>query len=326
MKPSHLPDELTSEFSVRAARNLGVSKRRLRAADLQRPFRGARIAIAPLSPPPRDAYERALERELTLIRALGRRLVEGQFLSHRSAALLWGAPMPYRRDPDLHVGVIEPQRTPRIAGVTGHNFALSRAATADIDGFALTSPALTFATSGRLPFADLVALGDYFARMYRPGYGRRNVGQPPLSTITQLAEAVDLGRWVGIARLRQALQFVREDSWSPRESKTRLDLVLAGLPEPELNVDVFSDDGWFLACLDLAYREFKVGVEYQGVQHSERYAEDVERTEALRACGWEIVQVTKALSGRPQVVVGRVAKALNGRGWKAGSFTIWRGS
>ena len=314
MRPSPLPDELTPEFSVATARSLGVSNKRLRATDLERPFRGARIDTRSLQSTG-NVYERALERELTLTRALGRRLVEGQFLSHRSAALLWGAPLPYRRDPELHVGVIAPQRTPRIAGVIGHNFAPGRAAIAVCNGFALSGPALTFATSGQLPLTDLVALGDYFVRVYRPGYGRRDVGRSPLATISQLVETVDLGRWVGAARLRHALRLVREDSWSPRESKTRVEFLLGGLPEPELNVDVFGDDGQFLACLDMVYRQFKVGVEYHGGLHSERYAEDIERLEALRACGWEIVQVTKASSGRPQLVVGRVAKALRDRGW-----------
>lgn len=314
MKPSPLPAGLASEFSVAAARSLGVSNRRLRASDLDRPFRGARV-VSNARAQSDNHYERTRDREFVLIRALGATLCAGQFLSHRSAALLWGAPVPYLSAPELHVGVVEPQRTPRIDGVLGHNFAPSRAAIVERDGLALTSPALTFATSGQLPLPELVALGDYFVRVYRPGHGRRDVGRPPLATIARLGETVGLGRWRGAARLRQALGLVREDSWSPRESMTRVVLRLAGVPEPELNVDVFDDQGRFLACLDMVYPRFKVGVEYHGVQHSERYAEDVERIEALRECGWVIVQVTKVLADRPHVMAGRVAKTLRDRGW-----------
>ncbi len=168
---------------------------------------------------------------------------------------------------------------------------------------------------GELPLAELVAVGDYFARMHRKGYGRPNVGKPPHAALTELREAVHLGRWRGMPRLRTALKLVREDSWSPRESTTRVTLVMAGLPEPELNIDVYDRNGFFIGCSDMAYPRYKVGVEYHGQQHVERYAQDIERLERFRADGWEILQVTKALERRPESLVARVTSALRKRGW-----------
>lgn len=261
------------------------------------------------------AFEQARERELRLIRALGLRLVDGQFLSHRSAAMLWGAPLQAGLQPELHATAFEPKRAPKIQGVHGHRSELHRAQTREVDGVRVASPATVFATSGGLPLTDLVALGDFLVRIHREGYGRRGVGKPPLATVEELKAVVALGRWRGNPRLLQALALIREDAWSPRESTTRVHLVAGGLPEPDLNVDVFDEHGNFLGCLDMVYRRFKVAVEYQGQQHAERYAEDVERYEALAAAGWKTIQVTNTLLARPSTMVARVEEALRERGW-----------
>ncbi|MGM7698905.1 hypothetical protein [Microbacterium sp. A84] len=39
---------------------------------------------------------------------------------------------------------------------------------------------------GTLPVIDLVALGDYFCRQWRAGYGRPNAGRAPLATRDEL--------------------------------------------------------------------------------------------------------------------------------------------
>lgn len=314
MQSSTLPPELAAEFSTGEAVLLGITPQRLRGDDLERPFRGVRMRkdSAPLEG---NLYEKAKHRELSLIRALGNRLVLGQFLSHRSAAMIWEAPVPNRRELDLHVTAFVPQRIPRIQGVRGHNVEPSRARVVERDGLQIASPETVFASSGALPLTELVALGDYFVRKHRVGVGRRNVGKPPLTTIEQCTEAVNLGRWRGMTRLRHALTLLREDSWSPMESVTRVGLISAGLPEPELNVDLFDKHGSFLGCLDMVYRRYKVAVEYQGGQHGDRYAEDVERYEALHAAGWRVIQVTKVLAARPAVMTARVGDALRKRGW-----------
>lgn len=263
-----------------------------------------------------NRFAQTASREGALIRALGSNLADGHFFSHRSAALLWGIPLPYRPGPDLHLAAVAPQSAPRIRGVMGHQFPPGRVATGRPQRFPATDPASTFVTLGSsLTLPALVAAGDYLVRMNRKGHGRRNAGRPPIATIDELATAVHLGRWQGASKLRRALELIREDAWSPRESLTRIALVEAGLPEPELNVDLFDRAGVFLGCVDMVYPRYKLIIEYQGVQHSETYAADIERFERLRAEGWIVLQVTKALANNAQSLTVRVAQALRSRGW-----------
>ena len=131
-----------------------------------------------------------------------------------------------------------------------------------------------------------------------------------MTTIADLQERIGGVRRRGIRRLREALDLVREDSWSPRESKLRCLIVRAGLPEPALNQDVYDDHGRFLGCFDLVYPDLKVAIEYNGLIHVGNYAEDVERIAALRAAGWTVIQVTSALYAQPEELIRRVRSAL----------------
>jgi hypothetical protein len=317
-----LPPALGSAFSVSEATLLGVSPGRLRGRDLLHPFHGVRM-----HPPEIDPALHPLEtsriRELARLHALARRLAPGQFFSHLSAARLWGIPLPghfeHPERASIHLSVHSPGRAPRVTGVRGHRIAPERCPVVDLEGLPTAAPANTWAMLGGLGLSpsELVAAGDHLVRVSRAGHGRRDVGKPPLTTVEELHAAVELGRWSGAPALAQALALVREDSWSPQESLIRVGLVRAGLPEPELNVDVFDGHGGFLGCVDLAYRKYRVGIEYYGQVHSTRFAQDVERIASLREADWEMVEVTRAVRGRPRVVAERVRRALEQRGWRA---------
>ena len=97
---------------------------------------------------------------------------------------------------------------------------------------------------------------------------------------------------------------------SPRESLVRCLLVDAGLGEPLLNLDVRDDTGRFLGCVDMAYPEQKVAIEYHGMLHGATWAADVERIAALRAAGWVVIEVTAPLLRTPETLIRRVATAL----------------
>lgn len=183
-------------------------------------------------------------------------------------------------------------------------------------GIPVTDPASTWASLGELSVDQLVIAGDYFVRKYRQGVGRRDAGRQPLCRLDELAAALSRGRWDGMPGLRRALPLIREDSWSPQETATRVALVRAGLPEPDLNRDVFDARGSFLGCLDLVWPRWKVAVEYHGQQHAITYASDIERVERLRAAGWVVIQVTRVLASRPSELTARVAQSLVSRGWR----------
>ena len=318
-----LPDDIGDHFAVVDAYAAGVGRGRLRSADLARPFHGVRARADP-DPLPEDPYERATAETLRLARAYATRMRADEFFAYATAAQLYGAPIPTvlgREVRPLDVGVFGSASLPRCEGVRGRRLTPEMTSVVMHDGFRLASPGSTWAMLGSWSLIDLVALGDYFCRVWRDGVGRRDVGRAPLATREQLSAALGAGRRRGAPRLRQALSLIREDAWSPRESACRVRLVLGGFPEPELNADVFDSAGSFLGCFDMVFRRWRVAVEYQGRVHGERYSHDVERVERARHAGWSVVQVTSTLHADPPRLLSRVGSALRSRGWTPGSPT-----
>lgn len=122
---------------------------------------------------------------------------------------------------------------------------------------------------------------------------------------------------------------MRSGSESPQESRLRLLIVLAGLPEPETNVDL-GDDWFFIGRVDLYLRAWNVAVEYEGDQHRtdpQIFAKDLKRHEALTASGVLVVRVAKDHLRRPREVVRRIHAALLSRGYEGPEPTFgqrWR--
>lgn len=101
------------------------------------------------------------------------------------------------------------------------------------------------------------------------------------------------------------------------ESRTRLTLVRAGLPCPEVNVPVHDAAGRFLAMPDLTYREPRLALEYDGdVHRTERatWMRDIRRRESLQAAGWAVMTVVSDDVQRfPYALAGRVRALLRTR-------------
>ena len=99
---------------------------------------------------------------------------------------------------------------------------------------------------------------------------------------------------------------------SPQETRTRLVLVDAGLPRPRTQIVV---DDW---RIDMGYEEFKVGIEYDGVQHwtdPRQHQRDIDRLAELLARGWRIVRVSAdMLRYRRDVILRRTCTALRESG------------
>lgn len=249
------------------------------------------------------------------------RMSPDEFFSHSSAAVLWGTALPFGGSEDLHVGVLHPRRLPRARGVRGHQ-ARSRQTHVVVHpetGLRVASPATTWTMLGAVlkhPY-DLVAAGDSLIRVQRmPGPWIRTM-PPPLATRHQLENAVGAGRRVGGPALRTALPLLRIGSASRPESWTRLTLCDAGLPEPILDHDVYDEHGEFIGCVDLAYPELKIAIEYEGDHHRTDVAtwnRDLAKHDALQAAGWRVIRVSRAmLFTRPHELVARVRGALTQR-------------
>ncbi|ORM38030.1 hypothetical protein [Williamsia sp. 1135] len=118
----------------------------------------------------------------------------------------------------------------------------------------------------------------------------------------------------GLRQLRTVLSLVDAEAESPRETRTRLLLIRSGLPRPETQIKFRDGHGYVHTRLDMGYREWKVGVEYDGEQHwSDRRqrSRDIDRLAELEAAGWQIVHVSaELLDERPAVIVARVRAAL----------------
>jgi hypothetical protein len=122
----------------------------------------------------------------------------------------------------------------------------------------------------------------------------------------------------GLERLRRVLPLVDPGAESPQETVARLALVDAGLPRPRTQFEVFGRYGEFIARLDMAYDEVKVGIEYDGAQHWTDPAvrqRDVDKQFELAAMDWNVIRVSSTLLHRRRATyVARVVAALSERG------------
>lgn len=108
------------------------------------------------------------------------------------------------------------------------------------------------------------------------------------------------------------------------ETALRLLLVRGGLPEPEVNVDLFAGTGEFVGRFDLFYRDFKIVVEYDGEQHRlDRavYAADQHRIARLIDAGYTVIRVRiEGLRSEAQITLADMRAALTSAGWTPSSI------
>lgn len=304
-------------FTTRDALRGGATRRFVDSRQWARPFHGVRMSWPGEEPDLHPAAQRG-RRILAHVEAYRALIGPNAFFSHATAALLWGIPLPPSADDLVHVSVLAPSCAPEGRGVRGHQLK-PRGVNVHVtpEGVRLTDPATTWALLGavlRHPY-DVVAAADAVVTTVRVAGPQGRVIREPLATIAQLQAAVDAApKRRGIVALREAIPLVRSGSASRTESWTRLTLVDGGLPEPVLNHDVYDADG-FVGCVDLAYPDVRVGVEYEGDQHrtdATQWQRDLERYERLAAAGWRMVRVTRAmLFERPDLLVRLVGAALS---------------
>ncbi|MDY0830528.1 hypothetical protein SK224_15445 [Microbacterium sp. BG28] len=233
-----------------------------------------------------------------------------QFFGGETALALYGAPLPeWPHATGIHVCAHRPAREPRIAGVTGHRLQHREPATREHAGLAVEHPARAWrqaATTWRVD--DLICAAEFLVS-----------GSRPLSSAAELRDEIEaMGDVRG--RLSAALRDVRSGARSPRETRLRLLLQRGGLPEPDINWTLYDPRGRHVAELDLAYRRWRIGVEYDGrvrAQDARQFAKDADRWDAIRAEGWELVRILNHhMRGDGRVAVDKVRQALARAGWR----------
>ncbi|HZA30317.1 MAG TPA: DUF559 domain-containing protein, partial [Propionibacteriaceae bacterium] len=141
------------------------------------------------------------------------------------------------------------------------------------------------------------------------------------ATVLDPGELVEAAKvWLGrnAKRARQAAALVRAGVDSPMETRLRLLIVFAGLPEPEVNVVLRDSAGNWQWRLDLCYQSLKVIVEYDGRQHAfddSQWAHDLDRREVLERLGWRLIVIqSNGIYERPLRTLHRIRAALEERG------------
>ena len=158
--------------------------------------------------------------------------------------------------------------------------------------------------SAGVGLVDLVVAGDAMLKA-------------KLATRESLEKHVKRMRGCGRRVARRALGYVRSGVDSPMESRLRMLLVLAGLPEPEVNYILRRFAGEWGRRFDMWYPELKLIIEYDGTQHGEleQRDSDIHRREELERLGYRLVSVTsRGIYHDPSRTLRSVADAIRERG------------
>lgn len=289
---------MDEQFSVQQALAEGVTKGKLRRLDI--PFRGARdLSSHEL---PADRFERS-RRQLVIASNAYRPVAPAGFaFSHATACRLYGVPLPTRlsSSSELHVSVPGAHQPPRRVGIIGHR---GSAVTRLLDGLPVVPPEVAWVqVATQLTLDELVVAGDHLVRRKRP-----------FSSLAALSAALDSAtRMRGVALARTALCDIRAGTDSPPESRIRLVLIRAGLPEPVIGHTVFHQ-GAFVGTPDLAYVRQRIAVEYEGADHRlnpDIYEADIFRREMFERAGWRVYLATAVRLRHPAAVAAQVGDLL----------------
>lgn len=242
----------------------------------------------------RDTYVAADTDITALVKARAAALATGAVLAGYSAAAVLGTKW---LTGDLPAHIVRADRHSR-PGLIAHSWRLDDQDVCRIGEVRLTTPLRTAFDIGRtMPPAEAIPILDALCRATRTA---------PAGVLA----CADEKRGVpGVRRLRTTMELVDAGAESPQETRVRLLLVAAGLPAPETQIE-FRD---LRLRVDMGWREWKVAVEYDGIQHwsdARQRAWDIERVALLEAAGWAVIRVSAAMLRRPELLVTRVRDKL----------------
>lgn len=266
-------------FTLPMAEQLGIRRHRVHLAERHGSVR--RVL--------RGVYVRADVLDSIELRALAAGLVVGpsSVITDRTAAWIHGIDVfTYgEKDvvPPVESCVLRWKARSRRSGVDGRTRDLSPEDVMCVGPVRVTTPLRTALDLGcHLHRKDALAALDQFMRHHE--ITREQLGRA----------AVRYFRRRGVIQLRQLIPLADARAESPRESWTRLAILDAGLPCPELQYWI-EIDGVPTYRLDLAYPRLHVAIEYDGEDFHDRTdaqkRHDAERRRWLEEHGWTIVVV-----------------------------------
>lgn len=301
--PAYFQD---SAFTIADGHKLGLSRTQLRHPTLIsvghgiRAFRSADLDLA------------AKVRPFT-------RLNGASAASHDTAARLWNFPDPERRPYDRRVHVSRPSGGGRMQrpGVVSHRSRILPGEVTIVDGISLTARIRTWLDLAEaLDLDDLVVIADYLLRNPRPEFEGRAEAYATREKLGEMLRRHPGKR--GLRKAREALALARLGADSPPETRLRLAMARASLPEPEVNRPIRNHDGGVLHSPDLSLPEYRIAIEYEGESHgnADQIARDIEREERARAADWDEVRISKRhMANGGRRAVEKIIAALQQRGW-----------
>lgn len=209
------------------------------------------------------------------------------FYFGRTAAALHGLPLPSRHSGEthIHVGVTAGERRVDPLGVIPNHVRMHETDVVTLAGLPVSSVCRTWcdlAASG-LRLGELVAAGDRIIWRRSPTGTREELG---------LAVSRYESRR-GIRSLRAALELLSDRSDSATESELRVAILLAGFPQPLVNVEVRA--GGREVHPDLSWPDRRVAIEYEGDHHRtdrDQWHRDIRRDGGYAEGGWSLYRAT----------------------------------
>jgi Protein of unknown function (DUF559) len=283
--------DVRKPFSRADARRAGIPVRHLTSTRFRKLFYdlyiGADLAVTPA----------------VLASAALRISPAGSHASHFTAAEIWGGVVPDQ--PLTHVSSPHGCTRSERQGVGSHETRRGSQVVV-FRQLRVSSPEQTFIDlATELTLVDLVVLGDSLVKMRR-------------TTTRKIVEAAVAWKGKGSRLARRAAHLVRAGVDSPMETRLRMLMVLAGLPEPVVNHIEYDAMGAWAKRFDLSYPDLLLIIEYDGRQHAEddrQWGRDIDRREELDADGWRLIVVrSTGIYTEPGRTLERIVDAMRSCG------------
>jgi hypothetical protein len=231
--------------------------------------------------------------------------------SHMTAARLLGLRLPFRLldDPVIDVAVPGPKRAPAGRGIRGHKLRLRAGDVVVQNGIPMTSPSRTWCDiAAQLSDEELLAAGDTLL------WWRQPLTQPEA-----IARSVAHHLGAGRAALRRTAPQLSARSDSSPESSFRHRFAVAGLPKPEVNLQLYDASGNKVAMPDLCFPQYKESFDYEGDHHRtdpRTWQSDIQRVRRLARIGYHHTRAAAADLADSREVIAQLREDLRAKGWR----------
>lgn len=205
--------------------------------------------------------------------------------SHFSAAKFHGLASPDAPTKDsVHLSTLRGQAKIRRRGIASYQ-AVNAERIIFRRGIRWSSPERTVMELARFSTVEeVVVMIDQLIREPRPELEHR---WEPLVNFETWKALLPSWRSSGKSKLLEATQLARVGSDSPPETRLRLAILNAGLPEPSLQIELPAG-GWPRPSADMGYEDLKIAVHYDGATHrsAKQQGTDNWRDNSFARLGW----------------------------------------